>query len=268
MKIDCRIPGIGKTLRWLFSFILASLLMPAGVSLAAVVVLDAATAVDTAVWLTVVTKGTLFAEGGQRVDVSVDDQALGQILTGGDGYGYLKYTPHRAGLLRIEARSISDTGSGLLLVTKPEDKVLLIDLEGSFKNVLLSSLEKSEAKKAVEALAQKFKIIYLSKLAGKSLASFWLEKEEFPESVVLRWPGPDLLESLKKKGITLHAIVASPEILSESAKYVEHRFSFEKTDNGQTVGDWTELTALLETQKDAPDGRPTEQPAMPSHDSG
>jgi hypothetical protein len=267
MKIDSITPGASKAFRWLLIFIFAGFLTPAADSSAAVVVLDAVTSVDTAVWLTVVTKGLLLAEGGQRVDVSVDNQALGQILTGGDGYGYLKYTPQRPGLMRIVARSNSDTGSGLLLVTKPEDKVLLIDLEGSFQNVLFSSSEKSEAKKAVEALAKEFKIIYLSKLAGKRIASFWLEEEKFPESIVLRWPGAELLESLHKKGLALYAIVGSPEILSDSAKYVEHRFSFEKTDNGQMVGDWAELTELLKAQKDAHDDRPAEQSAIPLHHS-
>ena len=267
MKIDSRTTGASKAFRWLLSFVLAGLLTPAAQSRAAVVVLDAATSVDAAVWLTVVTKGLLFVEGGQRVDVSVDNQTLGQILTGGDGYGYLKYTPQHPGLMRIEARSNSETGSGLLLVTKPQDKVLLVDLEGSFQTVLFSSSEKSEAKKAVETLAQNFKIIYLSKLVGKRIASFWLEEERFPESVVLRWPGAELLESLHKKGLSLYAIVGSPEILSDSAKYVERRFSFEETDNGQTVGDWAELTERLKVPEDASHDRPAEHSVIPSHDS-
>jgi hypothetical protein len=267
MKIESETSGAPKAFRWLLSLILASFLLSAADSRAAVAVLDAATSVDKAVWLTVVTKGLLLAESGQRVDVSVDTQALGQILTGGDGYGYLKYTPHRPGLLQIEARSNSDTGSGLLLVTKPEDKVLLIDLEGSFQNVFFSSSEKSEAKKAIEALAEKFKIIYLTRLVGIRIASFWLQEEKFPESIVLRWPGADLLESLVKKGMTLYAIVGSPEILSDSAKYVEHRFSFEETDNGQTIGDWAELTERLKAPKDPHDDRPTEHTLIPSHDS-
>ena len=148
-------------------------------------------------------------------------------------------------------------------MTKPDDKVILIDLEGSFKNVIFSSYQKSEAKKAVENLAKKFKVIYLSKLAGKRIASFWLEQEDFPESVVLRWRGPDLFESLNRKGLTLYALVASPEILSESTKYVEHRFSFEKTADGQTVGNWAELIELLKPQKDAHEDRPPEQSATP-----
>ncbi len=263
MDIHSKTRKTRKAFPWLLGLILVGLLKPAASSMAAVVVLDRITSQDTPVWLTVVTKGMLFAQGGQRVDVTVDNQALGRILTGGDGYGYLKYTPQRTGLLRIEARSNSDSASGLLLVTAPEDKVILIGMEGSFKNALFSAQAKSEAKKAIETLAKTFKIVYLSKLAGKRMASFWLQQEEFPDSVVLRWSGSELLKSLTKKGITLHAIVASPDILSDSVKYVERRFSFEETDDGQTVGDWAEIIQLLKPQEDVHDVQPPERSLLP-----
>ncbi|MEJ2286133.1 MAG: hypothetical protein P8X85_21355, partial [Desulfobacterales bacterium] len=58
-----------------------------------VAVLDGVTTVNTPIRITVMTRSRFFAAGGRLVDLYLDGEHLKRILTGGDGYGYLKITP-------------------------------------------------------------------------------------------------------------------------------------------------------------------------------
>ena len=72
---------------------------------------DQVTTVGTPVYLEVLTKGRIFAEGGRLVEFYLDDRRLGKNLTGGDGHGYRKYTPEQAGMIKVSARSEGESGS-------------------------------------------------------------------------------------------------------------------------------------------------------------
>jgi len=220
----------------------------ATVSRADVVVLDRVTTVDTPVRLTVLTKGRFFAVGGRLVDIYLEDEHLKRILTGGDGYGYLKYIPRSPGYKKISARSDSDRAEGLLLVMTAADRALAIEVEEGFKTAVFSDEIKKNSLEAVKTLNKNFKIIYLSRYIGKGISSAWLEKQGFPKSVILGWRGAGTLSALKKRGIRLHAIIGSAAVVSAAAKKVEHRFTFEKTKDGTTVKDWDEILEHLQKE--------------------
>ncbi|UCF93953.1 MAG: hypothetical protein JSW39_07270 [Desulfobacterales bacterium] len=224
-------------------FVLTFLCAP--VSRGAVVVFDRVTTVGTPVYLKVLTKGLLFSQGGRRVEIYLDQKKLKQILTGGDGYGYLKYTPLRAGFKRIEARADGDNASGLMLVMDKRDQAIVIEVEGAFQTSFLSKEEREAGRKAVETLKADYQIIYLSRYLGAGLLKRWLEKENFPESALLPWQGPEMLAALQAKGVKLHAMIASPALLSAAADHIERRYTFEETEDGQKVKDWDEILKLL-----------------------
>ena len=71
------------------------------VSHSEVVVFDDVTTVQTPIRIKVLTKAGFFARGGRLVDIYLDEIHLKKILTGGDGYGYLKYTPRKTGFKSI-----------------------------------------------------------------------------------------------------------------------------------------------------------------------
>ena len=71
----------------------------------AVIVYDQITAPNTPVFLKVQTRGRFFAEGGRRVTLSVNKDRTFKLLTGGDGFGYVKYTPAEPGRFTISAAS-------------------------------------------------------------------------------------------------------------------------------------------------------------------
>jgi hypothetical protein len=216
-----------------------------------VIVFDRVAPAGEAVYLKIQTKGRFLAEGGILVDIFVDDKKQKRILTGGDGYGYLKYQPERRGLIRLEARSNIDVGRGFLLVVDNKDPIILIETESTFKDSLFSEKILATSRKAVESLSQKYTIIYLSRYFGVDLTRNWLAKERFPQAIVLKWQGPELLKSLKSKGLNLHALIGSASLASAAVKYIEKRYTFEETKDGQTVKSWEEITESLTKNKPA-----------------
>ena len=219
----------------------------AGVGHGEMVVFDRVTTVKKDIRLVVLTKGFLMADGGQLVDLYLDDRHLKKILTGGDGYGYLKYTPRDPGLKEIRARSDTGSATGLLLVMSKSEQAIIIDIESSFKDAVFSEEIRENSQRAVKALSKNYKIIYLSRYVGKGIGRGWLEKENFPESVILRWQGPGIFSALEERGVRLKAVIGSEDVISAAAKYVENRYTFEKTKDGKTVKDWDEILKLLQT---------------------
>jgi len=227
-------------------FILAVVFNSASICRSEVVVLDRVTTVKTPIRITVLTKSRFFAAGGRLVDVYLDDEHLKRILTGGDGYGYLKYTPDSPGFKKIQVRSNSESAEGLLLVMTKNDRAIVIEVEEGFKTAVFSEEIKQNSLKVIKRLVKTYKIFYLSRYAGKSITGIWLEKQGFPKSVILSWRGPATLSALKKKGIQLYAIIGSTAVISAAAKNIENRFTFEKTQDGTTVRDWNEILEHLQ----------------------
>lgn len=225
---------------------LAALFVAVSVGLAEVVVLDSVTTVKNPVRITVLTKGRFFAAGGRLVDIYLDDKHLKRILTGGDGYGYLKHTPQNTGLQQIKARSNGDSAEGLLLAVAPKDRVIAIVVEDGFKTAIFSEEIRENSQKVVQTLSKTYKIIYMSRLAGRSVTAPWLKEQGFPRSVILRWGGANTLKQLKKIGVQIDAIIGSPAVISAAADIVENRYTFDKTKDGTTVNDWDEIEKLLQ----------------------
>jgi hypothetical protein len=230
-------------------------LQTVSVSRSEVVVFDDVTTVQTPVRIKVLTKGKIFTRGGRLVDIYLNETHLKRILTGGDGYGYFKYTPESAGIKSIEARSNSNNAFGLHLVMHKNDQAIVIDIEGAFKNAVFSEEIREDSQAAVTSLGKAYKIIYLSRYVGKEISRSWLEKESFPTSVILRWQGSGVFKMLTERDVNLFAVIGSATVISAAKKYSEKRYSFEKVKDGTMVKDWDEILNLLQ---------PTEPAVKPS----
>ena len=119
------------------------------------------------------------------------------------------------------------------------------EAEGAFKDTVFSVDIRQRCRKVVRSISEHYQIIYLSRLLGTGITGSWLEKHDFPESAILSWNGPKMLDNLKKNGVQLHAIIGSPEVITAVAEKIEQRFSFEKTKDGKTVKNWEEILDLL-----------------------
>jgi len=236
-------PMIIRLKKYLLPILFILIIVP--VSHGKVVVFDQVTTVQTPINIRVLTREGFFSAGGRMVDIYLAKNLLKRILTGGDGYGYLKYTPRGPGLKKITARSDTDSASGLILVLNKNEKAIIIEIEGAFKDTVFSDEIRESSQKAVTLLSENYKIIYLSRILGKGITGSWLEKQNFPKSVILRWRGSNTLENLKKNGVQLHAIIGSSDVISTVTEQIERRFSFEKTKDGKTVKDWDEILKLL-----------------------
>jgi hypothetical protein len=216
---------------------------------AAVIVYDRITTPGTPVYLKVLTKGTFFAAGGERITFYLNAQQIGKTLTGGDGYGYLKVAPEQRGMQEIEVRTENDKGKGHLLVLDRDEKVVVIEIEGALKTSLYSENIRAESRKAVTALSRSYKIIYLTRFLGFIISKTWLQNEKLPVSPVVRWQGTDTLADLKETGVYLWAFIGSAALVSTSSEYFEKNYTFEETETGTKLENWDEIEKLLLDKK-------------------
>jgi len=98
-----------------------------------IIVYDRITTVGTPIRLVFKTKGRFFAQGGKLVDIYLENKKLGRIMTGGDGYGFYKYTFRNSGYKELIAKSNGNRDSGLVLVMQKNEKAILIEAESGFR---------------------------------------------------------------------------------------------------------------------------------------
>jgi hypothetical protein len=230
---------------WLALLILGISILPAARGLSAVIVYDRVTTVGTPVYLKVLTKGRIFADGGRLVEFYLDDKRFGKNLTGGDGYGYCKYKPGRAGIINVRATSKGESGAGLLLVMKKSEKAVLIEIESGFKDAFISDIAAGASRQAVKQLLKKYRVVYLSRFAGVRMARSWLDEMEFPEAPVLQWQGEQTLNALKENSINLYAIIGPANVIDTAADHIKKRYTFDQNQKEQTVKDWQEVMERL-----------------------
>ncbi|MCG6907425.1 MAG: hypothetical protein LJE63_12495 [Desulfobacteraceae bacterium] len=225
--------------------LLAALWVTAPAADAGVRVYDRVTAVGCAVFIEVETRRFGFPEGGTRVQLHLDERALGEILTGADGRGYLKYTPGAAGELRLAARWRNFQDSGRLLVLKPDEKVVVVEIDAALRSHPLDQRLREGGAAALESLSRRFRLIYLESPLGALVNEKWLTDSGLPQTVVLRNRGEATFKHLAAHGVRPFAVVGSAGLLAAAKAHVEKRFSFEKTADGETVEDWPALLEAL-----------------------
>jgi hypothetical protein len=216
-------------------------ILSAPITYGTVIAFDNVTTVHTPIYLKALTKGRFFAQGGKLVFFYIAKNQIGRTLSGGDGYAYLKFNPQHIGIKQFEVISNKEKDTGLVLTMGKRESAIMVEIVGGLRESLFSSKPKDGAQMALTKLISKYRIIYLSKAIGTSYLKEWLKKEEFPSSVVLAWRGPELLETLKERGIVLYAIIGSTDLLSGVSKRIEKRYTFEETEEAKTVSDWKEI---------------------------
>ena len=184
------------------------------------------------------------------MELYLDDKRFAKNLTGGDGYGYRKYVPQRAGMIKIRATSQGESGSGLLLVMKKSEKAVLVEIESGLKDAFISDIAAGAGRQAVRQMLKKYRVIYLSRYSGIRVARISLDEMDFPEAPILRWQGEQTLKALKENGVNLYAIIGPAGVISTADGYIENRYTFDENQQEHTVKDWQELMKLL--SKNAP----------------
>jgi hypothetical protein len=211
-----------------------------------VTVYDRVTTVGMPVRLAVRTTALFMADGGRLVDLWLDEERLGRIMTGGDGYGYLQLTPQRAGLFKIAARSQGDDASGQLLVLEKTDRVVLVEAETMLKQILIQPDARESCRATFDSLRQRFQLIFVYRFLEADLSRIGLQKEGLAPTIVIPWHGAASLDSLQAREIQVYAVIGSADLIAAAGARVPHRISFEKARDAKTVSGCEELAKALE----------------------
>jgi len=227
--------------------LLSAILSPtASVTGAEVTVFDRVGAVGMTVTLVVRTTDFLMADGGRSVSISLDGERLGTVLTGGDGYGYFRLAPRRAGLLRVSARSGETEASGWLLVMEKTDRAVLVEVETVMKEIYLRPDAREACRMAFESLRRRYRLIFVHRFMGADFSRSRLAKEGLAPAVVIPWKGAATLERLREKEVQVHAVIGSAETVAAAGAQVPHRISFEKAKGAVVVSEWSDIEKRLE----------------------
>ena len=226
--------------------LLAAVCAPAPTVEAGLLVYDRVTRVGSPVFLKVETRRFGFPEGGTRVRLFVDGRPLGEILTGGDGRGYFKYTPPSPGELKVTARWQAAEEAGRLLVLGPKDNALVVEIDAALRASPLDLAPREGSAAALERLSRRYRLIYLSSLLGALNAERWLAESGMPGAVILRNRGEATFRELAAHGVRPFAVIGSAGLMAAARPHVARRISFEETPNGRTVEDWPAALAALE----------------------
>ena len=229
-----------------FMIVLYCLFAPGGMVIVGVTVYDTVTLPATPVYIKVLTKGRLFPAGGQRVRIQTDNRVLGQILTGGDGYGFLKTQFLSPGSVQVTAESESDRASGTVLVVPPEHPLILVEIQGvSLTGAFFEGLSE-DAREVLETLSKSYGLIYLAGGFGINGTRQFIRTKRFPPSVVIPYRGRKTFTWLTKKGLNVYAAVGSPKFVDAADGLIERRISVNGTTGKGSVKSWKELPSLLE----------------------
>jgi hypothetical protein len=233
--------------RGLAIILLSALLGPlASVAGAELSVFDRVGTVGTTVTLVVRTTKFLLADGGRRVSIFLEDDRRGDIMTGGDGYGYFRLVPRRAGLLKVSARSDDNEASGWLLVMEKTDRAVLVEVESMMKEVSFRPGARENCRMAFESLRRRYRLIFVYRFMGADFSRNRLAAEGLAPAVVIPWKGAMTLEHLRGKEVQVHAVIGSAETVTAAGAQVPHRISFEKAKGAATVSEWSDIEKMLE----------------------
>lgn len=239
-----------RSCRCLAILLLSALLGPfASVAGAELSVFDRVGTVGTTVTLVVRTTKFLLADGGRRVSIFLEDDRRGDIMTGGDGYGYFRLVPPRAGLLKVSARSDENEASGWLLVMEKTDRAVLVEVESMMKEIWFRPDARENRRMAfesLESLRRRYRLIFVYRFMGADFSRNRLAAEGLAPAVVIPWKGATTLESLRGKEVQVHAVIGSAETVTAAGTQVPHRISFEKARGAATVSEWSDIEKMLE----------------------
>ena len=250
-----KVPVCHAAVRWLRRTALTLLcltgLLPAGQAAAGVSVFDQVTTPTKPFYLKLRTHRGLLAMGGVRGAFWIDAQKVGEVLTGADGYGFLKYTATTAGEFTITARTDAGQAEGRLMVIAPSAPTVLFEVEALAWRTLVSQRD-TAAQHVMHQIAENYKIVYLCGLIGKTATRELLRTRNFPESAVLVGKDRDQFARLERRGVRLYAVVGSPAVVSAAKRHCARRFSFEAQADAHLVKSWEDLLDQLDQQTEAP----------------
>ncbi len=211
-----------------------------------VMVFDAVTTLEHPIFIRVLTKGRFFPAGGKRVTVHIGREAPQPMLTGGDGYGRLKYVPTKTGMIKLVVKYGPETDTANLLVMDKEDRALLVEIDAGLRTGPFSPHPLPDSREVLDTLSRKYRLIYLHGMIGRYSSKKWLEANRYPEGIILKNRGATTVILLHQRKAHMIGIVGSSKLASAAAPYVQIALAFEVAPDVTTVDGWKEIGNVID----------------------
>ena len=191
------------------------------------------------------------ALGGVRGSFWIDDQKVGIVLTGADGYGFLKYTAPSTGTHVLSARTAAGDAQARLHIVAPTTAVVLIEAEALLWQMQVLN-RKLSADDAMARIAADFELAYLCAPTGQPAIKPLLSSRGLPDALVLAGEDRNQFKRLANRGVRIYAVVGSARFVDSAQGYGQHYFSFEKSDKARHVKHWEDLIDQLQSEEKSP----------------
>ena len=199
------------------------------------------------------------------MSIRIDNDPAYETLSGADGAAYFKYHPDKPGFHPVRAVSENEEGTGAVLVLAPGESVVVIGVEGGLQQSFFSEEKRQSAREVVGWLNRSYRVVYLTRWFGPDLVKNWLQKEQFPPSVVLRWQGETVFKQMENNGVRVAAVIGSAALLRSAPESVLMRFTFDEDDDAAVSG-WEKIREKLEGRSGGPkpaSSKAAEKPSKP-----
>jgi hypothetical protein len=172
------------------------------------------------------------------------------VLTGADGYGFLKYTATTTGTFNLTARTSNGSDSAQLRVVAATDRTVLFEIEPILWRSLAGDL--AAARRVMARVAAGYELVYLCGLMGRRAAGRLISDRGLPARIVLQGKGRDQLARLRHRGIRIHAVVGAPALIDAARGLTTRRISFERHVPAVQVDTWDDLWKHLNAEEQTP----------------
>lgn len=192
--------------------------------------------------LTAETRGRFFAEGGLLVEFSVDGTAIGNSLSGIDGFAFKPFTPKKQGLLEISARTDKDLATGVILSLRKGSSIVYVDIEGCFLSNPFRKESIAVGREVITNIIKTYPVVYLQTgFLGTAPLREWLKKNDFPLSAVIPWKEGNVFSHLKQAGLSIKTVIGSRTVVESSDAFKPDTYVFDGIDDDTNIKKWKEI---------------------------
>ncbi len=189
--------------------------------------------------------------GGVRGSFRIDGQLIGNVLTGGDGYGYLKYVARAPGTFTLGVQTAAGDAEARLRIVAPATPVVLFEAEALLWHLLVRD-RRAAAAEALRQVAANYELAYLCGPMGRPAALQMISERGLPERVILAGKSRDRFELLTKRGIFIYAVVGTAPFVTAARGLSQRSFSLDRKDHGRHLAQWEDLLDQLDQKDEAP----------------
>ncbi len=191
------------------------------------------------------------ALGGVRGSFWINDQKIGIVLTGADGYGFLKYAAPTTGTFVLSARTEAGDADARLHIIAPSTPVVLIEAEALLwqRQVMDRRLSAADA---MTRVAADHELAYLCAPAGRPAIRALISSRGLPGALVLAGKDRNQFKRLDQRGVRIFAVVGSARFVASAQGFGQHYFSFEKSNQARHIKHWEDLIDHLQPEDKAP----------------